>query len=203
MKQLIAFLFSLVSVVGLAQDVSQTHQVMAGYGFNNIGKSGHLMYGYQVRQHLFYGGLRFHKNAPYNISDPLNAEVYRSDITGQAVGFIGGYQQSYPLNFSAISALWAVELEYAYLGSRQTFMGYDVNSGALREYSENVEARSLFIPSLNAGFEAQIYKGLYLRQLIGGTALFDSFYKRDYEGEFLSSFNGIGINLRFSLVYKF
>lgn len=202
MKKILILLI-LVSSSVLAHEKDSTSsankEVIIGYGATVLGKNGHLLFGYHLKNSLFYAGLRWQENAHYNPMVPDRVFIFRHDDGGFPLGVIGGFQQNFPLKNFGITPLFFAELEYAYLNSSEDGLSYNQFTGETKEVIFHTEARSIFVPAMGLGFEANIYKRLYLKQIVGVNALFD--YNLPRFG--FPGFNGLNATVRFSLVYKF
>ncbi len=201
---LLSFLFSFGQAEIAIDPKAFVHHAIAGYGLNNLGKSAHVVYALEYKKNLLYGGIRIQENAFDNPLLAENNEVYRSDVGGSRFGFLIGYQRNFHFKGFNIVPLLSADLEYAYLGSWENIPLYNNNGNFIGIFREEMAARSLWLPGLNVGFEANIYRGLYLKQIIGCTALFDTRYSRqNFNDEPFSSFNGLLFGLRVSVAYRF
>ncbi len=207
MKKLLLLPLLFTSTYALSQESADKFrtEISAGYTLNNLGESYHMLLGRGNSRHLFYGGMRVQEHSFYNLSSPTDGEVYRYDAGGKPLGFIVGYQRKVTLPNSAIIPFAFFDFEYAYLNSIEQVINISMQPGTEEVHISANPPRSLLLPAVGLGFEAQIYKQLHIRQFIGGTAFFDPQARGDMVGpsQPLTSFNGIGYSLRLSLLYRF
>lgn len=203
---LLFFTFTLSTSYGQNKQnyyAKERNQLSFGYGLNPLGVSANLMYGFRYSKSTIYGGVRFHENSPYNFSDPENSEVFRHDDGGLFAGVITGYQRNFELIHSAITPFAGIELEYAYLSSRMEGVEWNTQTSQFDPTIWKIPARSLLIPSLNIGFEAQLHKNFYLRQSLGGASLLDYGQGAKLDWFTLPQVNGLGINAKLSVLFRF
>lgn len=195
------FIICGISLTLNAQHTSSKNgaEIITGYGANTLGKYAHIVGGYHFNSTLIYGGVRIQENSPYNFLFPNDGAVYRGDESGTPLGLIVGFQQNLPIPSWSITPFFFADFEYAYLRSEEKDLYINIQQGTEEFQTSYISGRSLYLPGFGIGFEARIWKDLYLKQVLGANALFDTQY---YDHHF-PEFNGIGATLRFSLLYKF